>query len=214
MKTYKTLHSFGTDEYIVEKSTFIGYAKPIKSEEEAVEFINEIKKKHKDATHNVWAYTVGETMNIQRYSDDGEPQGTAGIPTLEVIKKEDLRDVVVVVTRYFGGIKLGAGGLVRAYTKGAKVGIEAAQIIQKVKYKEISVTIDYNQIGKVQNEIMNMNYFVKDTIYEDNVEIIVYSRLEEVKVLTDKMIDITSATAEIKLCEEFYLSEQNGNIIL
>ena len=153
MKTYKTLHSFGSDEYIVEKSTFIGYAKPIKSEEEAVEFINEIKKKHKDATHNVWAYTVGETMNIQRYSDDGEPQGTAGIPTLEVIKKEDLRDVVVVVTRYFGGIKLGAGGLVRAYTKGAKVGIEAAQIIEKVKYKEVGITIDYNQIGKVQNEI-------------------------------------------------------------
>ena len=102
MSSYKTLHDFGSDEIIIEKSTFIGYAKPIKTEEEAVEFVNEIKKKHKDATHNVWAYTVGPTMNIQRYSDDGEPQGTAGIPTLEVIKKEDLRDVVVVVTRYFG----------------------------------------------------------------------------------------------------------------
>ena len=133
---------------------------------------------------------------------------------LEVIKKEDLRDVVVVVTRYFGGVKLGAGGLVRAYTKGAKIGIDAAKVIEKVMYKEVRIKIDYNQLGKVQNEIMNMNYFVKDTIYEDNVEIIVYSRLEEVKVLTDKMIDITSATAEIKLCEEFYLSEQNGNIIL
>ena len=202
------------DEIIIEKSTFIGYAKPIKTEEEAIEFVNEIKKKHKDSTHNVWAYTVGKTMNIQRYSDDGEPQGTAGIPTLEVIKKEDLRDVVVVVTRYFGGVKLGAGGLVRAYTKGAKIGIDAAKVIEKVMYKEVRIKIDYNQLGKVQNEIMNMNYFVKDTIYEDNVEIIVYSRLEEVKVLTDKMIDITSATAEIKLCEEFYLSEQNGNIIL
>ena len=214
MSTYKTLHEFGMDETIIEKSTFIGYAKPIKTEEEAIEFVNEIKKKHKDATHNVWAYTVGKTMNIQRYSDDGEPQGTAGIPTLEVIKKEDLRDVVVVVTRYFGGVKLGAGGLVRAYTKGAKIGIDAAKVIEKVMYKEVRIKIDYNQLGKVQNEIMNMNYFVKDTIYEDNVEIIVYSRLEEVKVLTDKMIDITSATAEIKLCEEFYLSEQNGNIIL
>ena len=214
MSTYKTLHEFGMDEIIIEKSTFIGYAKPIKTEEVAIEFVNEIKKKHKDATHNVWAYTVGKTMNIQRYSDDGEPQGTAGIPTLEVIKKEDLRDVVVVVTRYFGGVKLGAGGLVRAYTKGAKIGIDAAKVIEKVMYKEVRIKIDYNQLGKVQNEIMNMNYFVKDTIYEDNVEIIVYSRLEEVKVLTDKMIDITSATAEIKLCEEFYLSEQNGNIIL
>ena len=205
MKTYKTLHSFGSDEYIVEKSTFIGYAKPIKSEEEAVEFINEIKKKHKDATHNVWAYTIGETMNIQRYSDDGEPQGTAGIPTLEVIKKEDLRDVVVVVTRYFGGIKLGAGGLVRAYTKGAKVGIEAAQIIEKVKYKEVGITIDYNQIGKVQNEIMNMGYTIKDTLYTDKVQIIVYSREEDAQSLKSKMTDITSGTAELSESESFYL---------
>ena len=90
MSNYRTLHEFGTDEITIEKSVFIGYAKPIKSEEEALEFINEIKKKHKDATHNVWAYTVGKNMNIQRYSDDGEPQGTAGIPTLEVIKKEVL----------------------------------------------------------------------------------------------------------------------------
>ena len=214
MSTYKTLHEFGMDEIIIDKSTFIGYAKPIKTEEEAIEFVNEIKKKHKDATHNVWAYTLGKTMNIQRYSDDGEPQGTAGIPTLEVIKKEDLRDVVVVVTRYFGGIKLGAGGLVRAYTKGAKAGIDAAKVIEKVMYKEVRIKIDYNQLGKVQNEIMNMNYFVKDTIYEDIVEIIVYSRLEEVKLLTDTIIDITSATAEIKICEEFYLSEQNGKVIL
>ncbi len=214
MSTYKTLHEFAMDEVIIEKSTFIGYAKPIKTEEEAVEFINEIKKKHKDATHNVWAYTVGKTMNIQRYSDDGEPQGTAGIPTLEVIKKEDLRDVAVVVTRYFGGVKLGAGGLVRAYTKGAKIGIEAAKVIEKVMYQEVRIKIDYNQLGKVQNEIMNMNYFVKDTIYEDNVELIVYSRTEEVKALTDRMTDITSATASIVLGDEFYLSEQNGKIIL
>lgn len=214
MKTYKTLHSFGSDEYIVEKSTFIGYAKPISSEEEAVAFVNEIKKKHKDATHNVWAYTVGETMNIQRYSDDGEPQGTAGIPTLEVIKKEDLRDVVVVVTRYFGGIKLGAGGLVRAYTKGAKIGIDAAQIIQKVKYKEVHINIDYNQIGKVQNEIMNMGYTIKDTLYTDRVEIIVYSREGEVDSLKAKMIDITSATALLSESETFYLSEKDGKILI
>ena len=214
MSTYKTLHEFGMDEVIIDKSKFIGYAKPIKSEEEAIEFVNEIKKKHKDATHNVWAYTVGPAMNIQRYSDDGEPQGTAGIPTLEVIKKEDLRDVVVVVTRYFGGIKLGAGGLVRAYTKGAKVGLEAAKIIEKVMYKEVKIKIDYNQLGKVQNEIMNLGYFIKDTVYEDNVEIIVYSKLEDVEVLTSRMIDITSATAGIVLGDEFYLSEQNGEIIL
>lgn len=214
MGSYKTLHEFGTDEIIIEKSTFIGYAKPIKTEEEAVEFINEIKKKHKDATHNVWAYTVGNNMNIQRYSDDGEPQGTAGIPTLEVIKKEDLRDVVVVVTRYFGGVKLGAGGLVRAYTKGAKIGLEAGKIIEKIMYQEVKIKIDYTLLGRVQNEIMNMGYFVKDTIYEDNVEIIVYSRIEEIETLTSKMTDITSATAQIALGEEFYLSEKDGQVIL
>ncbi|MDV8112629.1 YigZ family protein [Bacillus sp. BAU-SS-2023] len=211
---YKTLHEFGTDEITIEKSTFIGYAKPIKTEEEAVEFINEIKKKHKDARHNVWAYTVGKSMNIQRYSDDGEPQGTAGIPTLEVIKKEDLRDVVVVVTRYFGGIKLGAGGLVRAYTKGAKIGLEAGKIIEKIMYQEVKIKIDYNQLGKVQNEIMNMGYFIKDTIYEDNVEIIVYSRSNEKEAIIERINDITSATAQITIGEEFYLSEKDGQVIL
>ena len=214
MSTYKTLHEFGMDEIIIEKSTFIGYAKPIETEEEALAFVNEIKKKHKDATHNVWAYTIGKHMNIQRYSDDGEPQGTAGIPTLEVIKKEDLRNVVVVVTRYFGGIKLGAGGLVRAYTKGAKVGLEAAKIIEKVMYQEIRIKIDYTQLGKVQNEIMNMGYFIKDTVYEDYVEIIVYSRINEVEDIISRMTDITSATAKLKLGEEFYLSEEEGKIIL
>ncbi|HHI5803166.1 TPA: YigZ family protein [Clostridioides difficile] len=214
MSNYRTLHEFGTDEITIEKSVFIGYAKPIKSEEEALEFINEIKKKHKDATHNVWAYIVGKNMNIQRYSDDGEPQGTAGIPTLEVIKKEDLRDVAIVVTRYFGGTKLGAGGLVRAYTKGAKLGLEAGKIIYKVMYQEVKVKIDYTQLGKVQNELMNLRYFIKDTVYEDNVEIVVYSRLEDVEKLSEKMIDITSGTGKIILGEEFYLSEQNGEILI
>ena len=214
MSNYKTLHKFGVDEYIVEKSTFIGYAKPIKTEEEAIEFINEIKKKHKDATHNVWAYTIGENMNIQRYSDDGEPQGTAGIPTLEVIKKEDLRDVVVVVTRYFGGIKLGAGGLVRAYTKGAKVGIEAGIVIEKVKYSEVKIKIEYTHLGRIQNEIMNLGFKVKDTIYSEDVELIVYVRNEEAKSLMDRIIDITSGTADVSLGEEYYLSEKDGELIL
>ena len=214
MSNYKTLHKFGVDEYIVEKSTFIGYAKPIKTEEEAIEFINEIKKKHKDATHNVWAYTIGENMNIQRYSDDGEPQGTAGIPTLEVIKKEDLRDVVVVVTRYFGGIKLGAGGLVRAYTKGAKVGIEAGIVIEKVKYSEVKIKIEYTQLGRIQNEIMNLGFKVKDTIYSEDVELIVYVRNEEAQSLMDRIIDITSGTSDVSLGEEYYLSEKDGELIL
>jgi len=214
LKSYKTIHKYGCDEVVIEKSTFIGYAKPVKTEDEAIEFVNKIKKKHKDATHNVWAYTIGMNMEIQRYSDDGEPQGTAGIPTLEVIKKEDLRNVVVVVTRYFGGIKLGAGGLVRAYTKGAKIGLESSKIIEKVLYKDIRIKIDYTQLGKVQNDIINMGYFIKDTFYEDKVVIVVYAKVDEADELKEKIIEITSATAEISEKDEFYLSEHNGEILL
>lgn len=151
MDFFRTLHSYGSDEYIVEKSKFIGHAKPVQTEEEARMFVEEIKQKYKDATHNVWAYTIGQNMNIQRYSDDGEPQGTAGIPTLELIKKEDLRNVVVVVTRYFGGIKLGAGGLVRAYTKGAKLGLDAAKIVEKRPFVSVEIEIEYTLLGKIQN---------------------------------------------------------------
>ncbi|SHK37339.1 uncharacterized protein, YigZ family [Tepidibacter formicigenes DSM 15518] len=214
IKEYKTIHEYGEDEVIIERSRFIGYAKPVDSEEEAVEFINEIKRKHKDATHNVWAYTIGMNMGIQRYSDDGEPSGTAGIPTLEVIKKEDLRNVAVVVTRYFGGIKLGAGGLVRAYTKGAKIGLNAGKIINKILFKDIRFKIDYTLLGKVQNELLNLGYIIKEILYEDMVTIIVYSKVDEFEILKEKITDITNGKVEIEEKEEFYLSEYNGEIIL
>ncbi len=211
---YKTIHEYGQDEVIIEKSRFIGYAKPVETEEEAREFINEIKKKHKDATHNVWAYTIGMNMDIQRYSDDGEPSGTAGIPTLEVIKKEDLRNVAVVVTRYFGGIKLGAGGLVRAYTKGAKVGLNASKIIDKILYTDIRFKIDYTLLGKVQNELMNLGYIIKEILYEEMVTIVVYSKLNEADSVKNKIIDITSSNVEVEQKEDFYLSKYNDEILL
>lgn len=213
MKVYKTLHEFGCDEYIVEKSRFIGYAKPIKTEEEAKEFIEEIKKKHKDATHNVWSYTVGEGMNIQRFSDDGEPSGTAGIPTLEVIKKEDLRDVVVVVTRYFGGVKLGAGGLVRAYTKGAKIGLDAGKIVEKIPHKEVLITVDYTMLGKIQNSLSDTEFAIRDIEYTDNVKIQVCTRLEQEQALKDMIVEITNANCTITDGDEFYLSVLDGKVI-
>ena len=202
-------------EFEERKSKFIGYVKPIGSKQEAEEFIAEIREKHKDATHNCTAYKVID--NGQEYiktDDDGEPSGTAGKPIGDIITYMDVTNLLVIATRYFGGILLGAGGLVRAYTKGAKVGIEAAQIIEKVKYKEVGITIDYNQIGKVQNEIMNMGYTIKDTLYTDKVQIIVYSREEDVQSLKSKMTDITSGTAELSESESFYLSEKDGQIIL
>lgn len=214
MQSYRTLHEFGRDEFTVEKSVFIGHAKPVETEEEAREFIDEMKYKYKDATHNVWAYTIGETMNIQRYSDDGEPQGTAGIPTLEVIKKEDLRNVVIVVTRYFGGVKLGAGGLVRAYTKGAKIGLEAGKIVEKKPFIEVDISVDYTLLGKIQNELANREYTVKDIEYTDSVNIIVYCEKERLETLSSLITEITSATAEIREKEEFYLSVMDGKILL
>lgn len=213
MDFFRTLHSYGSDEYIVEKSKFIGHAKPVQTEEEARMFVEEIKQKYKDATHNVWAYTIGQSMNIQRYSDDGEPQGTAGIPTLELIKKEDLRNVVVVVTRYFGGIKLGAGGLVRAYTKGAKLGLDAAKIVEKRPFVSVEIEIEYTLLGKIQNELSNNNYFVKEIEYADKVKINVFCESEKTEGLNKMILELTNANAMVSFGDEFYLSVVDGRII-
>ena len=213
MDFFRTLHSYGSDEYIVEKSKFIGHAKPVQTEEEARMFVEEIKQKYKDATHNVWAYTIGQNMNIQRYSDDGEPQGTAGIPTLELIKKEDLRNVVVVVTRYFGGIKLGAGGLVRAYTKGAKLGLDAAKIVEKRPFVSVEIEIEYTLLGKIQNELSNNNFFVKEIEYADKVKINVFCESEKTEGLNKMILELTNANAKVSFGDEFYLSVVDGRII-
>ena len=132
---YRTVQAYGSSEIIIKKSRFIGHAKPVESEEEAIQFIEAIKKEHRSATHNCSAYVIGERDQIQKQSDDGEPSGTAGKPILEVIKHQGLKNTVVVVTRYFGGIMLGAGGLIRAYTDGAVAGIEAGKPIYKVNHQ-------------------------------------------------------------------------------
>ncbi len=214
LKEYRTLYKEGIDEIIIEKSRFIGYAKPVKSEEEAIQFIEEIKKKHRDATHNVPAYVIEDSNLVQRYSDDGEPSGTAGIPVLEVIKKENLKNVVVVVTRYFGGIKLGAGGLVRAYTRGAKVAVEAGKIVVKRIYKLIAVEIEYHLLGKVQNEILQNNFLLKDIEYGELVKLYVYIKLDEVEFFLNMVTEWTSARCETEKITKEYLTELNGKIIL
>ena len=211
--TYRTIHDYGTDQVTIEKSLFIGYAKPVESEEEARSFIAEISTKHKDATHNVWAYVIGQNMNIQRYSDDGEPQGTAGIPTLEVIKKEGLCNVVVVGTRYFGGIKLGAGGRVRAYTKTAKIGLDAGQIVEKMPFIEVAIGLDYTLLGKAQNELANRGYHVKDIEYTDSVNIIINCEEDRLGDLKALFIELTSGQAQIEERGSFYQSVKDGKIL-
>ena len=166
--SYKTLSCQAQDEYIVKHSRFIGYAKPVKTEKEAQEFISEISKKHWDAKHNVYAYSIREG-GIKRYSDDGEPQGTAGMPVLNVILQEDITDCVVVVTRYFGGILLGGGGLVRAYTHSAKIGIDAAGIITLSKWTVCKISCDYTFYGKLETFIRDFGGVIENTDFSENV---------------------------------------------
>lgn len=213
-RNYKTVFDYGEDEIIINKSRFIGYAMPINSEKEALEFIEKIKTKHRDATHNVYAYVVGMDSNIQRFSDDGEPSGTAGIPVLEVIKKEDIRNVVVVVTRYFGGIKLGAGGLVRAYTKGAKLALDAAKIVEMVLHKKIKIRIDYTLYGKIENFLLSGQYFVDETIFDDKVNIFVYIENNELGKFKDLIMDMTNGKCEFEILEEEYIPIKDGKRLI
>lgn len=214
LKEYKTLLSYGEDEIIIEKSRFIGYATPIENEEEAIAFIEKIRTKHWNATHNVPAYVVGENNEIQRYSDDREPSGTAGIPILDLIKKEDLRNVVVVVTRYFGGIKLGTGGLVRAYTKGAKIALEAAKIVTKRLYELIHVKIEYPMLGKIQNEIIQNGYLIKETKYDDAVHFYLYIEADSLDHFEKQMIEWTNGRSNVEGIGQEYLTEIDGKVIL
>lgn len=208
-KNYKTIFQYGEDEMIINKSRFIGYAKPIENEEEALEFIEKIKTRHRDATHNVYAYALGKNSNVQRFSDDGEPSGTAGVPALEVIKKENLRNVVVVVTRYFGGIKLGAGGLIRAYTQGSKIGLEAGKIVTMVLHRKIKIRIDYTSYGMVENYILNNDYIIDDSIYDDKVNIFVYVRDSKEEEFIKIITDLTSGEAIFENTGDEYIPFRN-----
>ncbi|NLY78115.1 MAG: YigZ family protein [Tissierellia bacterium] len=213
-KVYRTVHKFGKDEIIINKSRFIGYAMPVESESEALDFIDRIKTEHRDATHNVYAYVLGENSNVQKFSDDGEPSGTAGIPVLEVIKKEDLRNVAVVVTRYFGGIKLGAGGLIRAYTKGAKVGLEAAIIVDKVLHYRVKIRINYSLYGMVENFLNTHGYIVDDIQYDEAVNIFVYVKFSDVERFINTVKDMASGNVDIERVGEEYLSIKDGKRII
>lgn len=213
MSDYKSIHKAGRDEIIINKSKFIGSASPVENEQEAIEFIEKTRKEFKDATHNVYAYVIGENSNIQRYSDDKEPSGTAGMPVLNVIMQENLRNVVVVVTRYFGGVLLGAGGLVRAYTKGAKIGLEKGIIVEKNLYYQVSFSIEYPLLGKMDNELMKNEFIVKDKIYLDQVEFHLVVKEGETEKIKAFVKEITSGQAEITVGQADYYSVRDGKIV-
>ncbi|KEI17233.1 YigZ family protein [Clostridium haemolyticum] len=208
--SYFTIKDESREEFQEKKSVFIGHAKRVHNEEEAREFIDKIKDEFKDARHNVYAYIIGENMGIQRYTDDGEPQGTAGIPVLDVIKKNGITDVVIVVTRYFGGILLGTGGLVRAYSKAAAMAIDKSGIVEKVKGLPLHINLDYDFLGKVQYVCGQNLWHIEDIKYTDKVSISILTETNNCENIKNKVIEVTSAKAEfIEGEEKYYFKLEN-----
>lgn len=208
--SYITIKGFGEDRFEEKKSEFIGYAKRVENEEEAKVFISKIKNMHKQARHNCSAYIIGKNMNIQKYSDDGEPQGTAGIPILEVMKKSGVTDCAIVVTRYFGGILLGTGGLTRAYTKGASIAIKAAGIVEKVDGLKISLEMEYDLFGKVQYICGQNAWHIEETEYTDKVIVHILAEKIISENIKNEIIEVTSGKVIIRESEEeIYFKEGN-----
>lgn len=198
---YKTIAHRCEARFIEKKSEFIGYLCPVQTEEQAVAFIEEIRAMHRKATHNCYAYILREN-NAARHSDDGEPGGTAGVPIYEVLRKEGLTDVCCVVTRYFGGVLLGAGGLVRAYTKGAKDAVDAAQIKCMAEAVKLAVTVDYGLYGRLAQVFADFDARVEDERFADNVRIVLHIRAENSQKLTDKLVDVCNGAVSVEEIEK------------
>ncbi|WEK55098.1 MAG: YigZ family protein [Candidatus Cohnella colombiensis] len=204
LERYTTVRQYSNAEIVIKKSRFIGHARPVASESEAVAFIEELKKKYWDATHNCSAYVIGERDEFQKALDDGEPSGTAGKPILEVIKHRGLKNVAVVVTRYFGGIMLGAGGLVRAYTDGAVAGIDAAEQISMVLHREVIVDVGYTWYGKLENEFRGRGHRIGEVGFTDRVRVQCLPEYGKAEQFQAWVTDITQGQAVIELGESSY----------
>ena len=209
---YFSVFDYSEAEQVVEKSRFITYTKPVYDENEAAEFIARIKKLNYDASHNVSAYVIGESSDIKRYSDDGEPSGTAGMPMLDVMLKKGITNTCVVITRYFGGIKLGTGGLVRAYTESTKMGLEASKIVEYREMRCYSITCTYDLAPKIQYRLKGSDVIIKDTEYLEKVRFLVYVKEDEMKIL-DELIDITSSLIYIEEKDNVFVRFCDDRII-
>lgn len=207
LSRYYTVKEAGEHEIIIQKSRFIAHIKRAETELEAQEFIQSLKKKYWDANHNCSAYLIGENDQIQKANDDGEPSGTAGVPILEVLKKRKLKDTVVVVTRYFGGIKLGAGGLIRAYGKATSEGLDAVGIVERRLVQIMHVKIDYTWLGKIEKELRASEHKIKEIHYLDNVVVEVYVDEDRVQEFIEWMIELTNGQSTIEKGEVVYLEE-------
>lgn len=198
MKLYSTVLKEAQAEQIIEKSRFIAYVSPASTKEEADAFIASIRKKHKDATHNVPAMVLGDKFQVQWASDDGEPQGTSGTPMVQLLVSEGITDVVIVVTRYFGGIKLGTGGLVRAYTSSAKLGLMAAGICDVEEMCLLTYEIDYTYLAKLQNLAAGGLFSISDTAYTDVVQVTLCMPPEKQEEVMSAVTNLTGGKGMLK----------------
>ena len=214
LSQYKTVYAGGEAEIIEKKSRFIATVKPVKSEEEAIAFIEGLKKKYWNATHNCSAYVIGEHFQVQRCSDDGEPSGTAGKPMLDVLLGEELHDTAVVVTRYFGGTLLGTGGLVRAYQASTKAGLEASTVITKMHGSRVSVETDYTGLGKIQYILGQRGLTILNSQYTDKVALEVLLPEAEVKTVMAEITEGTNGQAVMEVMEECYFANVNGEMLI
>lgn len=194
MEEYLVPTAYGEDSFIEKKSRFIGHVWPVETEEEALEKIQEMKKKHYDATHNCWAYIIKD--GAVRFSDDGEPGGTAGMPMLQVLQREELNNIVCVVTRYFGGILLGAGGLVRAYTKGAKIAVDAAGKSKKRVWTVLYLPCPYPFYERVKLAVAAYEGVIRSTEYGAEIELEVLFPEKQTQAFLEHLTDMTSGTVE------------------
>jgi uncharacterized YigZ family protein len=212
VETYKTVEKNVSVNFEERKSRFIAHVRPVKTEEEAVDFISHIKSEFWDATHNVYAWCVGEGgCMASRYSDDGEPQGTAGLPVLEVIRKNSLRDVCIVVTRYFGGILLGAPGLVRAYGKSASLGVAAAGITEMIPCDIADLIVEYNIFDRVQYVLGQKGYIIQDVNYGQDVRIKLLVPEGGFNEFSDLIVDMTNNACLVDKSGKTYFSRSLQN---
>ncbi|MGN0290748.1 MAG: YigZ family protein [Lachnospiraceae bacterium] len=211
---YRAVYQGGQGEIVEKKSRFIATVLPVETEEEALAFIAEMKKKYWDARHNCYAYVIGSRQELQRCSDDGEPNGTAGRPMLDVLLKEGIHNTVVVVTRYFGGVLLGTGGLVRAYQKAVQEGLAGSTIITKRTGMLASVVTDYNGVGKIQYILGQNEIAIADSIYTDKVEMQIVVPMEKKEFMEKELIEGTGGKASIHWEKEviFAIIEKNLKI--
>lgn len=212
--SYFTINKEAKAELEEKKSLFIGHVKRVNSEEEAKDFINRIKSEHKEARHNVFAYVIGQNMGTQRYSDDGEPQGTGGIPVLEVIKKNGITDTVVVVTRYFGGILLGASGLTRAYSKAASLAVKQGEVVEKVLGCILKVIIDYDLFGKIQYEFNQKMLFIEETEYTDKITFRMNIELDNLEKVQDMLKEISAGKAITEVQDKGYFFKMENRLFI